>query len=309
MVAALFAVAIGASGCASEGDAKSDGTAEQVGEIGATPLAAGIAEGSLEEEGVLLLANDRAVTADALEKRAHLTPAVARTITSHRTDADGKPQWFANVDAIDALPGTTKEVFQLLVADARASGYIEAPGFEAPLLAKIAVPPLTRPATANDVTVEAGFDGVPTAQALAVVRGRLTNTVHESNERFITEQIAATHKAFTLAVGNLFANSSPHATFAKALVADSITLIGTPSQVSTTILVAEKDGQKSYFARGPANRYESIPTPKYPVLMRARIRLATGAADDPGQGVRVFYPAWSAKVLTGPTTVITEGTE
>lgn len=309
MAAALFAVAIGASGCASEADSKSDGIGAQVGEIGATPLAAGITEGSLEEEGVLLLANDRAATAETLEKRAHLPPAVARSIADHRTDADGKPQWFANVDAIDALPGTTKEVFQLLVSDAKSGGYIEAPGFDAPLLAKIAVPPLTRPATANDVTVEAGFDGIPTAQVLALVRGRLTNTVHASNERFISEQIAATHKAFTLAIGNLFANGSPHATFVNALVADTIMLIGTASQVSTTILVSEKDGQRSYFARGPANRYELIPTPTYPVLMRARIRLATGAADDPGQGVRVFYPAWSVKALTGPTTVITEGTE
>jgi hypothetical protein len=41
--------------------------------------------------------------------------------------------------------------------------------------------------------------------------------------------------------------------------------------------------------------------------MRARIRMETGAVNDPGQGVRIFYPAWSAKVLTGPTTTITEG--
>lgn len=115
------------------------------------------------------------------------------------------------------------------------------------------------------------------------------------------------HKAFTLAVGNLFAQGSPHATFAKSLGADKLTLLGTMSALNPTILVAEKAGETSYYARGASGRYEPIATPKYPVIMRAKIRLETGAANDPGQGVRVFYPAWSAKVLAGPTTVITEG--
>lgn len=77
-------------------------------------------------------------------------------------------------------------------------------------------------------------------------------------------------------------------------------MTGTMSALNPTILVAEKAGTKTYYARGASGRYEAIPAPKYPVIMRARVQLEP-------QGVRVFYPAWSAKVLSGPTTVITEG--
>jgi hypothetical protein len=38
--------------------------------------------------------------------------------------------------------------------------------------------------------------------------------------------------------------------------------------------------------------------------MRARLKLPSRRTEP---GVRVFYPAWSAKNLSGPTTVITEG--
>jgi hypothetical protein len=293
-------------GCATEAADDHAGSAE--GELGEAPTTAGITAGSADEEGVLLLVNDRAVTAATLKTRAQLPAAVAESIAAFRTGADGKPRWFSSIDEIDALPATDAAAFQHLVADARTSGYTEAAGFEPPTLAKISVPPgLGRPPTSNDVTVEAGFDGVPAAEAATLVRGRLTNTVDSSNESFVRRTIADDHKAFTLAIGNLFAQGSPHAAFAKALAADKLTLLGTMSAVRPTILVAEKAGVTALYARGESGAYEAIATPKYPVIMRARIRLATGAADDPGQGVRVFYPAWSAKVLSGPTTTIIEG--
>ncbi len=303
----LALLAGGPSGCAADDGGDDEEIGEAEGEIGASPKSAGIAAGSLEEEGVLLLANDRAVSADVLKSRTRLPAAAAKTVVAYRTDAEGKPRWFANIDEIDALPATTKLFFQRLVADAKASGYTEAAGFDPPTLAKISVPPLTRPATANDVTVEAGFDGKPAAETFALVRSRLTNSVDSSNDRFVAQTIATTHKAFTLAVGNLFAVGSPHAATAKALQAERLTMLGTMSALKPTILLAEKGGVKTYYARGASGRYEAIETPKYPIIMRARVRLATGAPNDPGQGVRVFYPSWSAKVLTGPTTTIIEG--
>ena len=281
---------------------------EAEGEIGASPTSAGIKAGSTDEEGVLLLVNDRGVTESALTARTKLSAAVAKSIVAFRTAPAGAPRWFATIDEIDALPGTGKTVFQRLVSDAKASGYTEAPGFDPPTLAKISVPPnLGRPPTSSDVTVEAGFDGKPAAEAAILVRGRLTNTVDSSNESFVKRTIADNHKAFTLAVGNFFAQGSPHATFAKGLGAEKLTLLGTMSAVRPTILVADKAGVTTYYARGAGGGYEAIDAPKYPVIMRARVRLATGATGDPGQGIRVFYPAWSAKVLTGPTTTIIEG--
>lgn len=307
----LFASAllgIAAMGCAADaGDGDDEDIAEVEGEIGASPKSAGIKAGSADEEGVLLLVNDRSVTLEVLKARTKVTASVAKSIIAFRTGADGAPRWFSTVDEIDALPLTGKATFQRLVADAKASGYTETAGFDPPTLAKISVPPnLGRPPTSNDVTVEAGFDGKPAAEAGVIVRNRLTNTVDASNERFVGKTIADNHKAFTLAIGNLFAQGSPHATFAKGLAADELTLLGTMSALNPTILVAKKAGVTSYYARGTSGRYEAIAQPKYPVIMRAKIRLETGAADDPGQGVRVFYPAWSAKVLTGPTSVIVE---
>jgi hypothetical protein len=295
-------------GCAADATESGDEVGEADGELGASPKSAGIKAGSADEEGVLLLVNDRAVTESTLKTRTKLSAAVAKSIVAFRTTADAKPRWFSTIDELDALPSTGKSVFQHLIVDAAANGYTEAPGFDAPTLAKISVPSnLGRPPTSNDVTVEAGFDGKAAAEAAILVRGRLTNTVDASNESFVKRTIADNHKAFTLAVGNLFADGSPHATFAKGLGADKLTLLGTMSAVHPTILVAEKAGATAYYARGASGRYEPIDPPKYPVIMRARIRLATGAASDPGQGVRVFYPAWSAKVLTGPTTTIIEG--
>jgi len=302
----LSSLAMG--GCAAEEADSGDEVGEAEGEIGASPKSAGIKAGSADEEGVLLLVNDRAVTESTLKTRTKLTAAVSKSIIAFRTTADGKPRWFSTIDEIDALPSTGKAAFQRLVTDAKASGYTEASGFDAPTLAKISVPSnLGRPPTSNDVTVEAGFDGVAAAEALVIVRGRLTNTVDSSNESFVKRTITDNHKAFTLAVGNFFAQGSPHATFAKGLGAEKLTLLGTMSSVRPTILVAEKAGVTSYYARGASGRYEPIDAPRYPVIMRARIRLETGAAGDPGQGVRIFYPAWSAKVLTGPTTTIIEG--
>jgi len=302
----LASLAMG--GCAADATDSGDDVGEAEGEIGASPKSAGIKAGSADEEGVLLLVNDRSVTESTLRTRTKLTSAVSKSIIAFRTTADGTPRWFSTIDEIDALPSTGKVAFQRLVADATATGYTEAPGFDPPTLAKISVPPnLGRPPTSNDVTVEAGFDGKAAAEALILVRGRLTNTVDSSNESFVKRTIADNNKAFTLAVGNFFAQGSPHATFAKALGADKLTLLGTMSSVRPTILVAEKAGVTTHYARGGSGRYEPIDAPKYPVIMRARIRLETGGADDPGQGVRIFYPAWSAKVLTGPTTTIIEG--
>lgn len=307
----LFAVGLASralGGCAADATDAADDVGEAEGEIGASPTSAGIKSGSLDEEGVLLLVNDRTVTESTLTTRTKLTAALSKRIVAFRTSPDGTPRWFSTIDEIDALPSTGKTVFQRLVADATASGHTEAPGFDPPTLAKISVPSnLGRPPTSNDVTVEAGFDGKPAAEAAILVRGRLTNTVDATNESFVKRTIADNHKAFTLAVGNFFAQGSPHATFAKGLGADKLTLLGTMSAVRPTILVAEKAGVTTFYARGASGGYEPIDPPKYPVIMRARIRPETGAAGDPGQGIRIFYPAWSAKVLTGPTTTIVEG--
>jgi hypothetical protein len=289
----------GAVGCAA--DVPDDESVDaQEGELGRTPKSAGIAAGSLEEEGVLLLVNDRAVDAATLTARTRMTAGVAKAIVAFRTDDEGKPRWFSNIDEIDAIPRTGKATFVRLVDDARKHGYVEAPGFEPPAY-RLSIPDhLGRPPTSADVTVEAGFDGKTPDEARAIVLSRLTNTVHESNRRFIDKTITDAHKAFTIAVSNLFAPRSPHAAWIGATGAEKITVLGTTSAVMPTFIKAEAGDSVAYFARGASGAYEAIQEPRYPVIMRARVSLEPA-------GVRIFYPAWSAKVLTGPTTVITEG--
>lgn len=292
------------SGCAADAaDDAGDDVAAQEGNVGAS--AAGIAKGSLEEEGVLIYANDRAVGEDTFTKRANLAPGFASAIVAHRKGDDGKARWFSSIDELDALPASDQVGFTRLLADARANGYVEAPGFDRPAF-RLEIPEnLGRPPTQADVIVHAGFDAKTPDEVVALVRGRITNDVHDSNERFIAETIRENHKAFTLAINNMYVENSPHLTFAHALAADSLTMLGTMSGINRTILKAEKGGVTSYYARGASGMYEAMPAePKYPVIMRAKLKLPSRRVEP---GVRVFYPAWSAKQLGGPTTVITEG--
>ena len=297
----VFGVLGAITGCAAE-DAGDDGLSSQEGEIGAAQ--AGITKGSLEEEGVLLLVNDRAVNADMLEKRANVTPAFASALVGHRKADDGKQRWFASIDELDALPSSDRVGFERLLADAKANGYVEAPGFDRPAF-RLEVPEnLGRPPTHADVIVHAGFDGKTPDEVVSLVRGRITNDVYEGNERFVAETIRENHKAFTLAINNMYVENSPHLTFAHALAADSLTMLGTMSSMNRTILKAEKAGVVTWYARGASGRYEQLPAePKYPIIMRAKLKLPSRRQEP---GVRVFYPAWRAKNLTGPTTTIIE---
>jgi hypothetical protein len=146
----------GASGCAAA-EPGPDGVEAHESEIGAAE--AGIAKGSLEEEGVLLLVNDRAVNDDTLRTRAGLSPDFASALVDHRMAADGSPRWFASIDELDALPSSDRAGFERLLEDARANDYIEAAGFDRPAFRLVVPENLGRPPTHADVIVEAGFDG------------------------------------------------------------------------------------------------------------------------------------------------------
>jgi hypothetical protein len=299
--------AVGATGCAAHEDG-GESVAEADGNLSERPTAAGVAPGSLQEEGVLILANDRAVTAAMFESRASLSVPEAEGIQNFRTGPDGKPRWFKSIDEIDALPGTSDTLFQHLVEDATDNGYVEAPGFDDLTKVRITVPPnLGRPPTSNDVGIEAGFDGKSPTEVTAIVRSRLTNTIDRSNDRFVSQTIASTHKAFTIAVNNFFGPVSPPRILAVNLNPDRMTVLGTMSALHPTYLVAEKAGVTTYYTRGDDGAYQAVPTPNYPVIMRARIQCVSLGAHPAPFGVRVFYPAWSAKVLAAPTGSVSEG--
>lgn len=297
LLSALFAV-----GCAST---PNDHASSSEAAIGENQSEAGIAEGSIEAEGVLLLVNDRSTTTlDILNKRAGLDVNVAQTIVSYRTEA-GKPRWFKTIAELDALPGTTKEVFAQLLADARANHYVDEGDFDPPTLADIEIPDtIGITPTFDTVKVNAGFDGMPTDDAVRLVRNRVPNNIYRDNEQFLLQTIRTTHKSFTLGVGNLFVENAPFASWLRGLQADEITLLGTMSALHPTVLKTKKAGVETYWFRN-AQGYEAIDwaTYHYPIIMRAHIRLET---DPAGQGVRIFYPACPMKALEGPTSIVDE---
>ncbi len=293
MKSGLLALVLTCVACTAGSDAP---IGTQEGELGAEPRAAGIAEGSLEEEGVLVCVNDAKTTSAALEG-AGLPAEVAAALTSFRSGA----RFFESVDEVDAIAGTDADVFRRLVTYAKDTGATEAPGFDPLDKVRLRLPDgfHGRP-TSADIVVEAGFDGLSAEEVRVRVRSRLRGTVHPSNDRFVDETIAETLHAFTIGVNNLFASGSPHATFARALDADRLTLVGTMSSVTPTFLVAEKNGTTTWYTR-QTGAYVMAPAPTYPRIMRARVRLG----DAPG--VRVFYPSWKATVLAAPTGEVIEG--
>ncbi len=260
----------------------------------------GLSDVSAEADGVRMLANDRRVGADVLTSRAGLSPAAAADIVAARKNRQGAQRWYRSVHDVLLLPAVSTADIQLLVRDAVANGYVERPGFDDPVSARLSIPDATPRPRESDITVEAGFDGLAPDAAVALVRSRLTNVVDPRNESFVETTVRRNHKAFTIAAWNLLGRDTPPAVFARNLRAEKLTLLGTMSAVKPTILLAETGTQKTYYARGDSGAYERLATaPTYPVIMRVGLRLAP-------LGIRVFYPDWSATVLEHETATIVE---
>lgn len=299
LLALLFLGALSSVGCAAS---SSNDDASDVNALSA-PASGTIAEGSLEAEGVLLLANDRAATVDVLQQRTKLTAAAATRIVAARTH--GAPHWFATVAEIAALPDVTADTMNLLLADAKATGYVDEGDLLPPAAAIDYPTDLPGPLTSDLVTIQSGFDGLTPENVIDVIRNRVPNAIAPNNEQFLRNTITTSLKSFTLAVNNAFIENTPAGVWLRGLDADEITMLGTMSSVHPTALVTKKNGVESYWVRN-ATGYEPIDwaTYHYPVLMRAHIRLET---DPAGAGVRIFYPACPLKVLAGPTSSVQEG--
>lgn len=292
LVTALASVACG--GAEVDGDGDTSSALES--------LPTGMSEDSPEAIGVRMLANDRRVGVDLLITRASLSPTAAKGIVAARTGPGGVQRWFRSAADVLSLPTVGTDDIARLAKDAAQNGYVEKPGFDAPDQVRLRLAHPTAAPKESDIVIDAGFDGQSPDAVLALVRSRLTNTVDQDNDSFVTDTIRSAHKAFTIAAFNLLGPSTPPGKFAANLHASSLTLLGTVSAVHPTILVAETAGQKTYYTRGEGGSYVKMnEVPKYPILMTAKLRLA------PAVGIRVFYPEWSAKVLREPTGTVIEG--
>ncbi len=265
---------------------------------------AAIKPGSPEEAAVLLVANDRALGEAQLKGEVLVTATAAKSLLAFRagpTSDRADDQWFLTLAQLDTQKGTTKTFFSRMVTFAKNRGYVEPTALVAPDQALLEVPDnLGRPPTSNDVTVVKGFDGRTFEATLALVQGRLTNHVHPQNERLVRDTVAISHKAFTIAVGNLFAPDSPPQRFVNSLGASQISVLGLMGQITPVAIEARyADGRVEYYQRKTLD-YERVEKPPQRLIMRTRISLEPA-------GVAVYYPAWSLTVLKQPTTTVIEG--
>lgn len=265
---------------------------------------AGIVAGSPEEAAILLVANDRALDATALKATVKITATASKSLLAYRagpTPAADDDGWFLSLAELDKQRGTTKTFYTRVTTYAKAHGYVDSGALVAPDRAALEVPDnLGRPPTSNDVRVVKGFDGLTPEQAYAVSRGRSTNYIHPQNERLVSETFAFSHKAFTIALGNFFAEDSPPQRFVRGLGASKVVLLGLLRQLTPVAIEATfPDGRVEYYMKKSVD-YERVDKPTQRVLMRSPISLEPF-------GVRVFYPAWGSTNLTAPVSVVIEG--
>lgn len=268
---------------------------------------AGITKGSPEERAILNLVNDLSMEAGAYQTQVKVTKTVANGIMKARSGATTGPEddkFFRSVEDVDKITGTGAAAFTALKNFAVANNY----DLAKPNLALLMIPDnLGRNPTSNDVQIFRGYDGRKPEEVLATVRARLGNPIDASNERFFRDTVLASHKSFTIGLGNFFAPGSPTQTFLQNFIFGSkFTLLGTMSALRPTILKVETTTGTRYFQKaspGGAYAYEPLEasvknadgTPRYPIIMTSKVRQSPA-------GVYVEYPQWKASVFTSPIT-------
>ncbi|MGI5860899.1 MAG: hypothetical protein ACOX6T_02460 [Myxococcales bacterium] len=159
---------------------------------------------------------------------------------------------------------------------------------------------LGRRPTSADIKVRKGLDGRSPEQMLEVVLGKSTGRIHESNKRLVESTILDVHKAFTIGVNNAFCQGSPLQRLAQQYPGANITLLGTLSAITPTVVKIEQPGKEPlYFQRGGTGFLQMGKQP-YQVIMQAALRLSP-------PGVQLGYPAWGQANLAGPTSFVIEG--
>lgn len=266
--------------------------------------AANIAKGSPEERAILNLVNDVSLEPAVYTTRVKLSKTVANSIVSTRNGPSAGPEddkFFRSIEEVDKLPSTGSAAFTALKNYALANSY----DLAKPNLALLQIPDNIPRPTSNDVQIYRGYDGRKPDEALAIVRSKLGNAIDASNERFFRDTVLASHKSFTIGLGNFFAAGSPTQTFLGNFpFGTKFTLLGTMSALRPTILKAEGSFGTIYYQKASAGgtfAYEPLEasvknadgTPRYPIIMTSKIRREPA-------GVYVEYPQWKASVLTSP---------
>jgi len=259
---------------------------------------AGIVAGSPAEAAILLVANDRALTGPRLTGEVKVTATAKNALLAFRAGATADPAddgYVTTLAELDKLKGTTKTFYTRVLTYAKAHEYVDEGPLVAPDRALLEVPDnLGRPPTSADVRVVKGFDGRTADEAYAIVRGRAAQFIHPQNERLLRQTFDGSHKAFTIALGNFFAEGSPPMRFLKGLGAVKANVLGLLRQLTPVALeVTFADGRVAYYMNNTGS-YEQVEKPTQQVIMRSPVSLAPA-------GVRVFYPLFRQSNLSAPT--------
>jgi hypothetical protein len=174
-------------------------------------------------------------------------------------------------------------------------GFADGPDFVPPAL-ELSIPPGARP-TSENVRVVHDFSGMTPNEALTLVLSRQQETLHSENERFVSDIILQTHKAWTLALNNVFVlSSNPARTFAETQLATGaqLTFIGVMSAMNPVwARVVETNGSMQWFVN-KSGRYELEAEPNYHILFEAEVRY------NPEAGIKINHPIWSDPRLSQP---------
>lgn len=300
----VLASGLALAGCSAAGDT---GEVDELGEsedLVTGSDTTGIVAGSPEEAALLLVANDRALTAARLTSEVKITATAKNALTAFRAGPTADPAddgYVTTLAELDKLKGTTKTFYSRVLTYAKAHEYVDAGALVAPDLALFEVPDnLGRPPTSADVRVVKGFDGRTPDEAYAIVRGRAAQFIHPQNERLLRQTFDISHKAFNVALGNFFADGSPPVRFLKGLGPVKANLLGLLRQLTPVALeVTFPDGRVEYYMN-TTGTYQKVTKPTQQVIMRSPVSLAP-------LGVRVFYPQFRQSNLTAPTSTVVEG--
>ncbi|MBL8911785.1 MAG: hypothetical protein JNM17_13920 [Archangium sp.] len=159
---------------------------------------------------------------------------------------------------------------------------------------------LGRPPTVNDLIIKRTFDGLTPAAAEAKVRGAFRGTVAAQNENLVATTVKQRVRDMQVALNNVFTPGTPNRQFLDGLQPAKINVLGSLSSSNPVVYQVTKEGQPpKYYSKGWSGGFTELKKAPVQVVMNAEISLEP-------RGLRMKYPAWENRALSGPITTITE---
>lgn len=171
-----------------------------------------------------------------------------------------------------------------------------------PLQANITLPKkLSHPPTAADLIIKRTFDGLTPAAAARQITTHFRGTIAPQNKNLVDTTVAARVRDMQVALNNVFTTGTPNRQFLDSKQPADVTVLGSLSSSNPIVYqVTQLNAEPKYFTKSWSGGFVELPGPPGQVVMQARLNL------EPAR-LRMTYPEWQNKGLSGPITTITEG--